>query len=432
MGKKILLIDPPFQKFMGFSKTGIPLGLLSLAAKLKENGDSVDVLDTDYNPNGTPYPFMAKIEHYDEYVDNLHNEGHPIWQDIALNIEQSKPDVVGISMISTKLQSGMKVAQIAKELGVKRVIAGGPHVTIFPKDALRNGSYVDAVVQGEGEEVFNRAMTERIVRAGRIRDVKNLPWPARETLIGLEDYAPEDLGFVMTSRGCPGSCNFCCSEALWGKSVRTRDIQDVVAEMDSIHGKYGANKFYMVDDTFTLNRRRVAEFCEDIASRDYQWSCLTRVDRISRPMLEDMVGSGCSMVKVGVESGSQKVLDLMNKGTSVDQVRNAANLLNNGSMPWLAYIMVGVPGETSQDVDETMKLIEEVKPSYVSAAIYTPYPGTGFSKQEGEMDFAREEANHHSMKVLAGDVPREKIIEFMKFADGYNHASKKAREIYKC
>lgn len=429
MAKKILLIDPPFQKFMGFSKNGIPLGLLSLAGQLKQDGHSVDVLDSDYNPNGKPYPFMAKIEHYDEYLENLHNGNHAIWGGIASQIEESRPDVVGISMISTKLQSGLRVAHIAKDLGVDRVIAGGPHVTIYPGDALES-SYIDSIVQGEGEEAFERALTEEVVRANRIKDIGSLAWPARETLIGVESYQPNDLGFIMTSRGCPGSCNFCCSESLWGKTVRMRGIDDVIDEIDSVHDSYGTNNFYIVDDTFTLGKLRVEKFCNGIRDKGYKWSCLTRVDKLDENMLEQMAGSGCSMIKVGIESGSQKVLDLMKKETDIDQVEKTADLLNGHSMPWLAYIMVGVPGETSADVDDTMKLIERVRPSYVSAAIYTPYPGTGFSKQGNGLHYALEEANHHSMKVLAGDVPREKIIEFMEFADKYNHDSKKAHEIY--
>ena len=431
MRKKVLLIDPPFQKFMNFSKNGIPIGLLSLAGELKRKGYPVEVFDSDYNPNGIPYPFMAKIEHYDEYLNNLHNGNHPIWNGIASQIEESNPDVVGISMISTKLKSGLKVAQIAKSLGVERVIAGGPHVTIFPEDALKS-NYIDSVVQGEGEFVFERALIEKVVKADRIRDLDSLAWPLRETLIGLNNYHSNDLGFIMTSRGCSGSCNFCCSESLWGKIIRNRNIKDVIREIDSVHNNYGTNKFYLVDDTFTLSKNRIEEFCDGIYEKNYEWGCLTRVDKLDESMLKKMIGAGCSMIKVGIESGSQRVLDLMNKKTNIRQIKYTAELLNKNNMHWLSYIMIGVPGETSDDVDKTMKLIKEVRPSYVSAAIYTPYLGTGFSKQGNGIDFAREEANHHSLKVLAGDVPREKIIEFMKFADEYNTNSKKAREIFQC
>ena len=259
-----------------------------------------------------------------------------------------------------------------------------------------------------------------------------MAWPARETLVGLKNYRPNDLGFVMTSRGCPSSCNFCCSESLWGRTMRKRNINDVIEEIDSVHKNYGTNKFYLVDDTFTLSKKRVGEFCDSIREKNYEWGCLTRVDKLDENMLEKMTGAGCSMIKVGIESGSQRVLNLMNKRTNIGQIKYTAELLNKNNMPWLAYVMVGVPGETSDDVDKTMELIREVRPSYVSAAIYTPYPGTGFSKQGNGIDFAREEANHHSLKVLAGDVPKEKIIKFMKFADEYNANSKKAHEIFQC
>ncbi|MCK4918245.1 MAG: B12-binding domain-containing radical SAM protein [Candidatus Pacebacteria bacterium] len=440
MKKKILLIDPPFQKFMGFSKAGIPLGLLFLAGKLKKMGHEVEVLDSDYNPKGNPYPFMTKIGHYDEYLNSLNNGSHSIWESISSQIEESKPDVVGVSFISTKLRSGLRVAQIAKEMGVKRIVAGGPHVTIRPSDVIKEGSPVDYAIVGEAEEqmeVFDGTPKTRIIRANRIQNLDLLPWMARESLIGIENYKPSDLGFMMTSRGCPGSCNFCCSEKLWGKRVRFRNISDVIAEMDDTNRRYGTQKFYLTDDTFTLNKKRVLEFTKGIRDKGYEWGCLTRVDRLNEVILKQMVESGCCMIKLGIESGSQKVLDLMNKRTNLDQARNAAKLLNSFSVPWMAYVMVGVPGETSIDADATMRFIDEIKPTYVSAAIYTPYIGTGFYKnsidfsrvsflkdREGR-DHAIEEANHHSLKVIAGDVSREKIIEFMEFADKYNLVSKK-------
>lgn len=437
MGKRILLIDPPFQKFMGFSKAGIPLGLLYLAGKLKQEGHKVDVFDADYNPHGIPYPFMDKIEHYDEYLNNLNNGNHPIWEDIASKIEELNPDAVGISFVSTKLRSGLRVARIAKDLGVKRVVAGGPHVTIRPSDVIKESGPVDCAVIGEAEEqtsVFWDVSSPRIVRANRIQDLNLLPWMSRESLIGIEGYNSSDLGYVITARGCPGSCNFCCSERLWGRKVRFRNIKDVIMEMDHVNDMYGTRKFYLIDDTFTMSRKRVSEFTSIIKDRNYEWGCLTRVDKLNVTMLEQMIGSGCRMIKLGIETGSQNVLGLMNKGTTLEQARNAAKLLNEHSVPWMAYVMVGVPGETPEDVDATMKFTDEIKPTYVSAAIYTPYIGTRFYKNDGGRgtllkdrfggDHAIEEANHHSLKVIAGDVPREKIVEFMGFADKYNLDSK--------
>jgi radical SAM superfamily enzyme YgiQ (UPF0313 family) len=435
--KQIMLFDPPFQRFMGFSKTGIPLGLLYIAGELKHRGHEVSVFDADYNPKGSPYPFITKIQHYHDYLDHLNDKNHPIWEDIALKIEEKKPEIVGITFVSPKLKSGLRIAEIAKNLGVKKVIMGGPHATIRPNDAIKS-DYVDTVVQGEGEFSFETAIEQQgIIKRSIIKNIDSLVWPARGSLVGLERYQEKDLGYIITARGCPNNCNFCCSNALWGGHVRMRKIEDVVAEMDHVHNSYqdreeGMREFYLIDDTFTLSKKRVNNFCDMIEDREYKWSCLTRVDRIDKYLLEKMMNSGCSLIKVGIESGSQKVLDLMNKRTTIKEIEDTAELLNEKNMPWLAYIMVGVPGETVKDTDKTIRIIEKIKPSYISASIYAPYPGTGFSNPKGDVDFAWEAASHNSMEVLAGNVPREKIIEFMKFVDNYNSRSNVAREIYKC
>jgi len=427
MSEEILLIDPPFQRFVdyeegGFAKEGIPIGLLSLAGNLKRDVHRVSVWDSDYNPHGRFLSFVPKVEHFQDWLEHSKDKNHPIWKEVASKIEELAPSTVGISMVSTKYNSGLLVAEIAKELGVERVIVGGPHATLRPDDILKS-KYVDSVVKGEGELVFNRAMEEDgIITAERIRDLDSLAWPARDTLVGLENYEAADLGYMMTSRGCPGGCNYCCSQALWGKTVRMRDIKDVLAELDHAHREHGVNKFYLLDDTFTMGEERVAKFCDGVRDREYEWSCLTRVDCLTESMLENMASSGCSLIKFGFESGSQRILDLMNKGTTVEQAEQAADLANKYGIPWKAYIMAGVPGETDADVDMTMALVERTQPWNVSPAHFTPYFGTPFWDQinGGEQDFDYAAANHHSPNVLAGDVSRRKMMEFFEKSDAYN------------
>lgn len=432
MRKRILLIDPPFQKFMNFSKAGIPLGLLYLAGSLKKKGHAVKVLDADYNPHGIPYPFVKKAEHYEDYLKNLNNQEHPIWRGIQSHIKKEKLEVVGISIVSPKLESGLRIAKIAKNLGVKKVIIGGAHVTIRPNDIFKNNC-VDSIVIGEGENVFERALKEKgIIIGERIKNLDSLEWPARDSLIGVENYEKKDLGYIITSRGCPNNCNFCGSNALWGNLVRMRDIKNVVKEMDHVYQKYNVNEFYLVDDTFTMNPKRVIQFCGLVKNKDYKWNCLTRVDKIDKRTLEKMIESGCSMIKVGIESGSQRVLDLMNKRTTIEQIKKAAELFNKYKMHWLAYVMIGVPGETIEDADMTLDLINKIKPSYVGASIYAPYPGTGFSKNDGNLNLSWAQVGHDNINRPTGNIPKKKVIDFMKSIDKYNHSSKEAHEIYKC
>jgi radical SAM superfamily enzyme YgiQ (UPF0313 family) len=172
--KKVLLVDPPFQKFMNFSKAYSPLGLLYIAGELKRKEYEVYVYDADYHPHGESLPFITKMERYNQYLDALQNHNHPIWLESEKIIEEIKPDVVGLSLISTKLVSGLYLAEKFKKFGVKRIIAGGPHVSMHPEEVLDN-PHIDAVVIGEGERVFEEAMQrDGLIRAERINDLDNL------------------------------------------------------------------------------------------------------------------------------------------------------------------------------------------------------------------------------------------------------------------
>lgn len=420
IAKKILLIDPPFQKFMNFSKGGIPLGLLSLAGSLKKEGHEVKVFDADYNPLGESYPFIAKIDHYKNYLKGLKNSSHEIWKDISSKIEKFSPEIVGISLISTKLKSGLRIAEISKNLGVKKVFAGGPHATINPESIIKDKN-IDAIMVGESEKEFNKLFEHKIVYSERIKDLNAIPPPSRSSLMDIENYHPTDLGFLMTSRGCVGQCNFCCSEILWGRNVRKRSIENVFFEIDEINEKYGTTKFYIVDDTFTLSKKRVLEFGKNMKNRGFDWSCLTRMDKIDEELIENMKDSGCTIIKTGIESGNERVLKSMNKGTDLTTIKKSAKILNSLKMPWLAYFIIGSPEETTKEMYDTIRFIEEISPTYISASIYTPYPGNGFSKTYGfSEDFALEEANHHSLEKIAGRISKEELRKFMEFADSYN------------
>jgi radical SAM superfamily enzyme YgiQ (UPF0313 family) len=432
MPKKILLIEPPFQRFMNFSKQGIPIGLLSIAGSLKDRGHDVRVFDADYNPTGKSYPFIEKIEHYSNYLEGLHDDNHFIWQELFQIIGEYMPDMVGISMMSTKVKSGLRVANIAKKCGVERVVVGGPHVTMSSEEILSQEN-VDGVGLGEAELNFEELFSSPRISSSRIKDLDLLPPISRESLINIENYKPEDLGYLMTERGCANSCNFCCSNVLWGKAIRKRSLDKVFQEIDEVNSSYGTEKFYNVADTFTLNKSRVREFGTRMKQRNLHWSCLTRMDKFDGELIEHMLGSNCDMIKVGVESGNERILKSMNKGISLNTIENSAKILNERGMPWLAYFIIGSPEETPEEMYDTMKFIGKISPTYISPQVYTPYPGTGFEqKNDSSRDFAMEEINHHSLERVVGKVPKEELRKFMEFADGYNNNSEGARKLFHC
>jgi len=417
---RVLLVDPPFQKFMDFSKYYIPLGLLSIAGELQKNGHEVCVYDADYNPGGKSMPFIEKMEHYHAYLDALKNENHPLWREADRIFLEFKPDVVGLSLISTKFASGMIIAERYKKLGAKRIVCGGPHTTIHPDEVLANPN-VDSVVVGEGEKVFERALAEEKIVADRIKNLDELAWPARAQLYNLSAYKPNDLGIIMTSRGCPFDCNFCCSKALWGRNVVTRSIADVVAEMISINELYGTREFYIADDTFTCNRNRVLDFCLRVKDLGFTWSCLTRVDTVDADTITAMKSAGCKMIKIGLESGNERVLGLMNKMIHKKDVMRAAEIFRQCGVPWMSYLIVGVPGETEAEVDDTISFIKEVNPNFISFSVFTPYPGTAFYNQLGLDKIPYHLFNHHNLSSHFGKISLTKIKEVAEFADDWNN-----------
>lgn len=425
--KKILLLDPPFQKFMNFSKNGIPTGLVSIAGSLISKGHEVRVLDADYNPHGVSYPLLEKMEHYQMYLDGLHDDNHPIWKHVVEQVVDLNPDVVGMTMLSSKVESGFRVAKLLKKMGISRVVAGGPHVTLDPEYVLAN-PHIDAVLVGEGELHFEELFEQSFVRAERIHDLDSLPLPRRDALIGLEEYRPNDLSAIMTGRGCPNSCSFCSSNALWGRGVRNRGLENVFREIDEVASRYGSDDFYVMDDTFTLHRQRVLDFGEGMKERNLKWSCLTRADRVDEELITHMKNSGCRLVKIGVESGNERILRTMNKRVSLERMQQTADTINKVGLPWLAYFIIASPEETTEEMWDTWRFIEKIRPTYISVSVYTNSPGSPFSqKYHYDEKFDLSEANYHSLRVTAGKIPLEEMRRFVDHADIYNSESNRRK-----
>ncbi len=418
----ILLIDPPFYRFFNYYNRYFPLGLCYLASTLKNAGHRVTIYDADCNKpsdatasakrKGMDYSRLP--EKYRIYLQELKNPANPIIQEISETIERCKPDLVGITVMTPKAASAFTIAALVKKcLKGCRVVFGGPHATLMPDEILKNTSDVDFVVNGEGEHVLLELVNllsagNRDTQAARheggdmpdlstlggisyshdgkrvhqparrfIDDLDTLPFPDREAMLGADTYTSEDSGLLMGSRGCPYNCSYCATQ-IWTRKVRYRSLQNILEEIKRVRLRYKTRQFTFKDDSFTVNRKRVLEFCSALVDENIKinWDCNTRADLVDLEMLKIMKKAGCNSIKVGVESGSERILQLMDKGTTLQGIKEAARLFREAGIHWTAYFMMGVPTETQEDVRKTLALLHTIKPGFASIGVYEPFPGT--------------------------------------------------------
>ena len=220
---------------------------------------------------------------------------------------------------------------------------------------------------------------------GLINDLDSLPFPAREEIDMknylippgyIRSYILNKVGTIYSSRGCPGKCTFCCSYASYKGKYRQRSINNVIKEIDFLIKKYNIEGLYFNDETFTYDKKWVIEFCNRIKSYNLPWGLATRVTLVDYNLLKIMKDSGCMQIDYGVESGSDRILKLLKKGTSRKIIENAFSLTHKAGIRTLATIMVGSPSETKKDIDLTIDLLRKIKPNFTLSTFFVPLPGT--------------------------------------------------------
>jgi radical SAM superfamily enzyme YgiQ (UPF0313 family) len=397
MGKqrKILLINPPFYRLMNSHFNGLSLGLNYIAGVLSKNGYEVKIYNADYESSENYADQREIFESYDNYKKILTNLNHPLWLEVKETIESFSPDIIGITMLTGTYKSAENIGRIAKESDEDiAVVVGGTHPTVLPEETIKN-EYFDYVVRGEGEYTFldfvNGLRIEDIHgltyvnKRGEIvnnpdrefiEDIDSLPFSRRD--LYLNDTCYMDYGYIMTGRGCPFECTFCASKKVWKGHVRFRSPENVVEEVKHVHDKYGTKLFYFVDDTFTLNKKRTKKICELLVENDLDisWICDTRVDTIDEELLRLMKKSGCVRVKIGVESGSERILKKVKKKITKKQIRDSVARIKKVGIDLTIYLMIGFPTETEEEMRETLDFARELEPTYYSLSILAPYPGT--------------------------------------------------------
>ena len=243
---------------------------------------------------------------------------------------------------------------------------------------------VDVVVRSEGEQTLLELTQElsnpnalnsidgitfrkngQVIRTPNrpfMQNLDELPLPAYK-FFPLEKYKlfGRRMLPIITSRGCPSQCSFCTSAQMFGKGFRARSPKNVVDELEWLKDEHGADAFTFYDDTFTLDKKRALKICEEMKNRKIglPWDCQTRVSTVSRDLLLKMREANCQQVFFGVESGCQKILDAVKKGTTVEQNEKAIRLAKDAGLFVAVSVMIGYPGETQEMLQETIDLVKK-------------------------------------------------------------------------
>ncbi len=326
--------------------------------------------------------------------------------EITRQLRTQTPTLIGISQWTHNRQTSLELARICRTLLPDAIIImGGGHATFCTDDLLYAGSPVDGVVLGEGEATLSE-LVSRLSEQRDWRDIKGIAYrqgdsivttPARERLENLDllplpaAYLKESVGmelelqaeFIVTTRGCPSHCSFCSSPDFWGRKVRFRSPEAIVAEISFIRQKFGLIYFSIRDDTFTADRARVLKFCSLLQERKQYilWNCQSRVSAIDEELVTAMKRAGCECIQLGVESGSPTLLRQLGKNITLEQIKRAATVIRDIGINLSIYLIGDIPGETPEDINQTIELIRSLNADdgYVSPLAY--FPGTRLYKE---------------------------------------------------
>lgn len=402
----------------------LPLGLAYIAATLE---------------------LSHKVKVLDNYLENLNIE------QLKTRVSLDKPEIVGITSDSFSFSSAIEIANAIKEIDKDIVtVIGGPHANVYPDAPLKYNS-VDITVFGEGElttiELWNKIMNgeslmdvkgigwknendKTVINQPRelITNLNKLPFPARH-LFPMERYDRrmkqylgniEPIDWVNSSRGCVFNCTFCDNREIFG-NYRYRNPKNVVDEIELLVNEYGIRGIYFRESLFTLNKKRVLGICSELKMRglDIVWACDSRVDTVDKDMLLSMKDAGCRTIWFGIESGNQEVLDYIRKGITIPQIKQTIKLSSRCGLRTGGSFMIGIPGETVDQMHETINFACELRP-YLDFAWFSPYlgiPKSQLYRYSKENDFVDETFENGIFTIKSDDFDRNSMEKLMRYAN---------------
>lgn len=361
----------------------------------------------DFPPPGIGY--LGAAAHQAGHDVLLLDGGLQTIRQIVREVRRACPDLVGVTCWTIARGTVWKLcAALAQAAPKAFLVVGGPHATMLPEHVFRKTS-ASAVVVGEGERTFEEllaALSEGrdlehvaglVLRGpdgsaqftaprGPIEDLDSVRRPYYH---GFRNFSfshydgfpplPRPTAAIISSRGCVYDCSYCASVRFWGRKWRPRSAQNVLEEINWLVEDFGVRSLWFHDDNFPVNRERVMAICDGISETGaaLKWACCSHVKTIDRELLGAMKASGCVTIDFGVESGSDRILEGVNKHQTRQDIEKAFALVHEAGMTARAYLMVGCPGEDESTIDETIDLIGRIKPrSSIGATILWLLPGT--------------------------------------------------------
>jgi anaerobic magnesium-protoporphyrin IX monomethyl ester cyclase len=428
--KKLLLVNPPlslkerYGKMAESGTTTPPLGLCSLAAVTRNAGYETKIIDAE-----------ALGLSFDETVAEIQREA---------------PDYVGITAVTVSILNAASLAKMLKPALSAPILLGGPHLTAVPEETMTRCADFDIGVIGEGEKTIlelldaldGKASLENIrgliLREGEglkltgprefIQNLDDLPIPAWDLLPLLTKYyrTPTfNLGrtpatSLVTSRGCVGKCIF-CDRKVFGNHIRGYSASYVLKMIRYLQENHGIKEIIIHDDAFVILKKRLVEFCNAIIDEkmDITWTCNARVDLVNPEMLSLMRKAGCWQIGYGIESGSQRILDFIGKGTRLETIEQSVRWTKKAGIRTRGFFMMGHPTETEESIRETINFAKRIPVDDFQITMFSPLPGSEafhIAPEYGLFDPDWKKMNMWHPSFIPRDLTEEKMIAYHKKA----------------
>jgi len=386
--KSVILINPPMtledrygKDMKDFGAVSEPLGLAYIAGYLEKMGIQVRIIDA-------PAQQMTA-------------------EDVVSDLSIPKEGIIGITILTTTFKAAQQLCQKIKA-GYPQctIVLGGPHSTVLPERTLEEIPEADIACIGEGELTLaaiaqtsskddlgdiegicyrHKGKIHRNPDRSFIRNLDEIPPPARHLLpmdqyhltasrVSGDSFCPT----IIVARGCPFKCSYC--SRTFGRTFRAHSTARIIAEIKGLIDTYHIRQINIEADTLTVKKRFLKDLCQALIdngiNRQIKWTCESRVDTIDGDMLELMRRAGCWQISYGVETGSQRLLDLINKGVTLNQVEAAFEMTKKAGISIRGFFMLGLPTETRQESMETIAFAKRIDPLWAQFTITVPYPGT--------------------------------------------------------